>query len=198
MSVLVVVAHPDDESFWMGGTIARLTSNGTPVSVLVLSNGVGSRGGTAEEMAQRKEQFEQACELLGATPITDWIFPDQRADTVSQLTINKAVEEHVDAAEPELVYTHHVGDLNLDHRRVAEAVLVATRGSAVRTMRPEWPSRCIGPAWAPEITISSGREGLEQKVKACLCYRDEVRDYPHPRSERAVRTSPVESFMVLA
>ncbi len=43
MSVLVIVAHPDDESFSMGGTIARLASRGESVTVVTCADGVGSR-----------------------------------------------------------------------------------------------------------------------------------------------------------
>ncbi len=198
MRVLVIVAHPDDESFWCGGQLAALAKAGHAVRVVALSDGVASRPGTNE--AARFVAFAQAMRALGvAESMVYSVFPDQQADTVPQLRINQAVESEVAQYRPTVVYTHHAGDLNLDHRRVAEAVLVASRpGSSdvqeVYHIRPEWPDRCVGPAWTPTATLDITAT-LEQKVRACLCYEAELRPYPHPRSERAIRESPYEWFM---
>jgi LmbE family N-acetylglucosaminyl deacetylase len=63
-------------------------------------------------------------------------------------------------------------------------------------MAPEWPSRCIGPAWEPDISFDIGT-AMEAKVAACLCYEDEIRPYPHPRSEQAIRQQKLEWFKVI-
>ena len=126
MNVLAVLAHPDDESLFCGGTLAKHAKQGDTVMVVVLADGVTSRDGARiEDVASRKAQCERACEILGVSQDYAPLFPDQRSDTVAQLTINKAAEHLIGLYSPEMVYTHHVGDLNLDHRRVAEAVLVA-------------------------------------------------------------------------
>lgn len=197
-NVLAVVAHPDDESFWMGAALAQDAAAGDKVAVLALSDGVGSRA-RGDAPSRRLDHFREACAVLGAEPLAHWVFPDQESDTVPQLTINRAVETYLAKLAPSVVYTHHVGDLNLDHRRVAEAVLVATRSKPIRvlTCRPEWPTRCVGPSWKPNLSWEVfPPELLERKIAACLCYRDEIREFPHPRSERAVRES-AEAFMVI-
>ena len=123
-----------------------------------------------------------------------WVFPDQRADSVDQLDINRAVEGIIERSEPDIVYTHHPGDLNLDHRRVAEAVLVETRGRlSVQCMTPEWPGRCIGPPFLGTVRVDI-TETLAQKVAACRCYVDELRPWPHPRSIQAIQAQTVELF----
>ncbi len=202
--VLVVVAHPDDESLFAGGYISLLTQNGKSVHVIACSDGVLSRwygkgrGWVAEKIDaknNRADQFEAACALLGATGRVHRMFDDQMSDLTPQIAINTDVAEQIAKHKPDTVITHHVGDLNVDHRRVAEAVLVATRmsGARVLSMAPEFPSRCVGPAWNPdrrELIVT-----MPQKVRACLCYVDELRAYPHPRSERAIREQPVEWFM---
>jgi LmbE family N-acetylglucosaminyl deacetylase len=200
VNVLAIVAHPDDESLWAGGTLALHVKRGDLVMAVALSDGVGSReGATPEDSERRRQQFVSACQILGVHDDYAPLFHDQRADTMAQLTLNRAVEHIVGVFAPAIVYTHHAGDLNSDHRKVAEAVLVATRPgcSAVREvfhMRPEWPDRCVGPAWVPKAVIDI-TETLEQKILACLCYTDELRPYPHPRSEQALRAEAVEWFM---
>lgn len=196
MRVLCVVAHADDEALFMGATIAQLTRDGVPVRVFVMSDGVSSRTGATKRAAQRRaKHFQDACDVLGADGVLANVFPDQQSDTVPQLTINRAVEQEIRSWVPTHVYTHHVGDLNLDHRRVAEAVLVATRGFSgeVYSMAPEWPSRCVGPAWSPTIERAI-QDAIAVKVDACKCYVDELRPYPHPRSEQAIRQQRSEWF----
>lgn len=203
--ILVVVAHPDDESFFMGGTIAQMVQGGCSVTVAALSDGEGSRmphsvmipnaSDFVAAKAKRLRQFKKAGKELGANVVQRYVFPDQQSDDVPQLEINREVERLLLQFRPSTVYTHHVGDLNLDHRRVAEAVLVATRGRCpVFSMSPEWPSRCVGPKWDPTV-LRDIWDVIGTKARACLCYTDEIRAYPHPRSEQAVRAQHYEQFM---
>ncbi len=200
MKILAIVAHPDDESFFAGGTIAKMTKLGHEVKVVAMTDGVKSRKHhTTSDIASRMLQFHEACRLLGATPELWSLFPDQQADTVPQLSINQAIEELVGAYRPARVYTHYHSDLNIDHRRVSEAVLVATRGMEVKVlgMTPEWPARCVGPRFLDDSNESFSAEDLDVKISACLCYVDELRPYPHPRSEKYIReiVKSSESFM---
>lgn len=196
MNVLAVVAHPDDESFSCGGTLAMHAQKGDVVTVVALSDGVGSRfwyrgkdgipaKGEHEAWIARKKAFERACAILGVRGKIECVFPDQESDTIPQLQINKAVESILVSRRPELIYTHHVGDLNLDHRRVAEAVLVETRGACpVFCAEPEWPERAVvrfRGAKRHDITAT-----FHRKLKACAAYSAEMRAYPHPRSEEAL------------
>ena len=43
MSVLIIVAHPDDEIIGMGGTIAKHVSKGDKVCAMYLTDGTASR-----------------------------------------------------------------------------------------------------------------------------------------------------------
>lgn len=202
--VLVVVAHPDDECFSMGSTIARYVRDGNAVTVLALSDGVGSRfsAGLQDDdywaaIGRRMMHFSAACAVLGATPQYLRAFPDQQADTVSQLETNRLVHRVIEEQQPTTVYTHHDGDLNLDHRCVCDAVRVSMRGRSVRlySMAPEWPHLCVRSSWSPNVTMPFYIPDIETKLRACQCYTDELREYPHPRSQRAVSARLQEEFM---
>lgn len=189
--VLVIVAHPDDESLFAGGTIATITAQKMRVRVIALSDGETSRGAGARAVKRRRKQFAEACAILGAEHTALNVFPDQQSDTVPQLSINKAVEKAIAGEKPRRILTHHVGDLNLDHRRTAEAVLVATRrlDARIYSMTPEYPARCVGPAFIPTEHWGLSRKQFETKLRACASYVDEI------KTRSYVRESRTEYFM---
>jgi LmbE family N-acetylglucosaminyl deacetylase len=200
--ILVIVAHPDDESLFMGGTIATLRNAGERVIVVVLSDGVGSRCKWWQwfkrwgARAERADAFKAACKRLDVEGLLLRVFPDQRADSRDQLDINKAVEKVIADANPYEVYTHWRGDLNKDHRIVAEAVTVATRPDRTKyvrkvyAMQPEYPELSMSP-WVPTVTNKLEDWALRRKTYACCAYWMELRS---PK-RRDVAQDRFEAFM---
>lgn len=198
MTVLVIAAHPDDEALGCGGTMARHAAAGEAVHVLFLADGVGARdgsGASAEALARRTAAAAAACQALGAMAPRSAGFPDNRLDGVDLLDVVKVIEEMVKDIEPQTIYTHHGGDLNVDHRRVHEAVLTACRpqpGTSVRAIyafevpsSTEWSSPQTHAAFVPNrfVDISAF---IDAKRKALEAYDEEMRPFPHARSMEGV------------
>jgi LmbE family N-acetylglucosaminyl deacetylase len=195
--VLVVAAHPDDEVLGMGGAIALHTDRGDQVRVLVLTDGSSSQyPGDAETRARKEEEARAAAAELGVGDYVHLDLPDMRLDTLAHVEVNRAVEDHVRELQPEVVYTAQP-DVNRDHRVLFDSVAVAVRpspGQSVRrfltyapTSSTEWtpaPVNWFVPNWFVDITGT-----LERKITAFAHYETERRDYPHPRSERAIRAA---------
>lgn len=195
--VLVLAAHPDDEVLGMGATIALHTSRGDDVRVVVVTDGSSTQyPGDAATRARKEQEALRAAAELGVEDYVHLDLPDMRLDTVAHVELNGVVEEHVRGHEPEVVYTVQP-DVNLDHRMLFDAVAVATRptpGHPVRrlltyapTSSTEWTPAAVNwfvPNWYVDVT-----ETLERKVAAFAHYETERRDYPHPRSERALRAA---------
>jgi N-acetylglucosamine malate deacetylase 1 len=195
--VLVVAAHPDDEVLGMGGTIALHTSRGDDVRVLVVTDGSSTQyPGDAETRSRKEEEARRAAAELGVQDYVHLDHPDMRLDTLQHVEVNRVIEEHVQGFAPAVLHTVQP-DVNNDHRVLFDSVAVATRpvpGQPVRrllTYAPasstEWTPAAVNwfvPNWYVDVT-----ETLERKIAAFAHYETERRDYPHPRSERAIRAT---------
>jgi LmbE family N-acetylglucosaminyl deacetylase len=196
MRVLVLAAHPDDELLGVGGTIARHADDGDEVVCVVASEGASTRygEGAANEL---QEAGRAAARILGAADVRFLGLPDQRLDAGPVLDVIQAIEKVVDDVAPDVVYTHHWGDVNRDHRVISEAVMVACRPIGDRFPRSvylfetpsstEWSWPDLQAAFVPNHFVDVTGT-LDRKLSAMACYKSEVRPAPHPRSLEALRS----------
>lgn len=193
-TVLVVAAHPDDEVLGCGGTIARHLVEGDSVHVLFMADGVSSRGilPNSVEHQERNHAAYQASQTLGiTTPLTFLGFPDNRMDTLSILDITQALEKVIKTIKPQTIYTHHYGDLNVDHQITHKAVMTACRPQgdySVKTIlcfaipsSTEWQTPNSGQAFEPNWFVDIS-DTLKIKMEALQAYHVEMREWPHARS----------------
>lgn len=197
MKILVVAAHPDDEVLGCGGAMARHADQGDQVDVLILGSGALSRTeGTPHQAEALRVQAREAGRILGAREVHVCDFPDNRFDQVDRLDIVKRVEEEVARSAPEVIYTHHGGDLNVDHRRTFEAVVTSCRPQGTMPVRrilsfevpssTEWHSPTAAPPFSPNVFVDVAAS-LARKLEALQAYAGEVRAFPHPRSVEALK-----------
>ena len=127
--VLIVVAHPDDETFGCGGLIKRLSLNKNNIGIISFTNGVlGSRPNQKiTQIKERKQSSKKASTIVGFKWLAQYNYSDNELDKVSLLEIIKILEKHKRKFKPHIVLTHNFSDLNIDHRKVAEATLTAFR-----------------------------------------------------------------------
>lgn len=200
-SVAVVAAHPDDEVLGCGATMAKHVAAGDEVHVLILAEGATSRDELRDEVARSRElaalqeAAKSAAHLLGVSTIEFGGFPDNRMDAADFLDVVKRVESFMLRFAPDIVYTHHQGDMNLDHGITQRAVATALRpvsGQGFSTLlqfevpsSTEWGPIATGqpfvPNWFEDV---SGF--LAVKLAALEIYGAEMREFPHPRSREYV------------
>jgi LmbE family N-acetylglucosaminyl deacetylase len=196
MNIMVVAAHPDDEILGCGATIAKHVKNGDDVYVLIVSEGATSRSIHSEFDCQHlKSAAEHANQLLGVSAIFFGGFPDNRLDTISRLEVVKFIEGHIEKIQPEVIYTHHSSDVNIDHQILHHAVVTASRpqpGFCVKTLlffevpsSTEWQVPGNSCSFQPNWFINVEHE-KQKKFQALELYASEMRSWPHPRSYEAI------------
>ncbi|MFD7102024.1 PIG-L deacetylase family protein [Streptomyces celluloflavus] len=203
--VLAVVAHPDDEVLGPGATLARHARCGDEVHVLILAEGKSSRstGETVDE-AQRAQdarltrasraETAAARAALGVDAVHRLDLTDNQLDTYPLLELARLVGRTVADVAPRIVYTHHSGDLNVDHELTARACMIACRPhvSGVRwllgfaTLSATDAGHAGRPPFVPAVYADIA-DTLNHKIEAMRAYSSELRDFPHPRSLEAIR-----------
>ncbi len=198
--ILVIAAHPDDEVLGVGGTIARLAGEGAEVHIAILGEGVTSRypdpaQASRTELDDLHDARDRAGAVLGAAQVHSHDLPDNRFDSVAMLEVVKVVEGLLGGIDPAIIYTHHGGDLNVDHGVVHRAVLTATRPGTCRVRElyafevpssTEWAFGQLEPRFNPNTFVDIATT-LDRKVEAMELYHSEARSFPHPRSGEALR-----------
>ena len=212
--ILVVVAHPDDEVIGLGSTINKLVKNhNCIVKCLILGEGITSRDKSRDTEKRKKElaihqsNILSSKKIIGYQEIATYNFPDNRFDTVPLLDIVKVIENEKILFSPDIIFTHHGGDLNIDHQLTYESVITATRPlkneSVISIITfetfsgTEWQASIDPRIYRPNFFIEISNEELEIKKQAMDCYKFEKRDYPHPRSNKALKISAQKNGIIV-
>jgi LmbE family N-acetylglucosaminyl deacetylase len=199
--ILIIAAHPDDEVLGCGGTIARHADSGDQVQVLIVAEGSTSRqqerdrAQVRHELSALAKAAQTAGLILGAAGVELLDLPDNRLDSLDRLDLIKRIEGCVERHQPECVYVHHAGDVNVDHRRLHEVVVTACRPTPRYVVKrllsfevassTEWQPPGSAPAFQPNWFVDISDQ-WERKRDALEAYSSEIRDWPHARSLEAV------------
>jgi LmbE family N-acetylglucosaminyl deacetylase len=196
-NILVVAAHPDDEVLGCGGAIARHAAEGDRVRVVIVAEGLTSRGPVTERSLDALHTAaHKAGEIFGVSEVHLEGLPDNRLDSIDRLAVIQRIEAHMASWKPSVVYTHHVGDVNIDHQVVHHAVVTACRPQSGQhcverllffevASSTEWQTPGSGTPFQPNWFIDISPY-LGAKLKALEAYGGEILNWPHPRSVEGV------------
>ncbi|RGN33233.1 PIG-L deacetylase family protein [Bacteroides oleiciplenus] len=202
--IMVVVAHPDDELLGLGATMRKLIKEeSAQTHIVILGEGITSRSDMRDlqkwekELAIHRTNIESARREIGYGSVKTYNFSDNRFDSHALLDIVKVVEHEKEQFCPDFIFTHHGGDLNIDHQMTFQAVMTATRPMAGEQVKAvftfetpsasEWQATCDPRHFMPNFYMEISEADLKAKCDAMAAYEFESRTFPHPRSSEALK-----------
>lgn len=201
---MLVVAHPDDELLGLGASMHRLIHKyGAQIHTVILGEGITSRSDSRdtekwkEALLVHRNNIHSAQQAIGYQSVSIYDFPDNRFDSVDLLDIIKTVEKEKNYFQPDIIFTHHGGDVNIDHQRTFEAVITSCRPMEHENVKciisfetpsgTEWRANTDPRHFLPNFFIEISEENLSAKIKGMESYEFEKRPFPHPRSPEALK-----------
>jgi LmbE family N-acetylglucosaminyl deacetylase len=202
--IMIVAAHPDDELLGLGATMHKLIhEHSVQAHVVILGEGITSRSDKRDaekwrsELATHRQNIKNAQRYIGYHSVSIYDLPDNRFDSVDLLDIIKIVEKEKQQFCPDAIFTHHGGDLNIDHRLTFESVVTATRPVPDEQAKmlvtfetpsgTEWQASTYPQLFIPNMHVEVSENDVEAKLSGMKQYEFEVRGYPHPRSIEALK-----------
>jgi len=212
MKSLIVVAHPDDEVLGMGGTIKKLSKQGHDLKIIFLSTGILARrdlnakssnkifnkkflSDVKNKISELQQDAKKSSKILGIDEVEFMDFPDNELDTISNLQITKTIENVISDFKPTTVYTTPQHDVNVDHTSMFHATLTATRPRKNYYVKKVYSFEVLSSTewyfpvtFTPNTFVDISKE-LSFKIKAIKAYKNELREFPHPRSIIAIESN---------
>ena len=131
--LLVIMPHPDDETFAVGGTIALHAKEGVPVTYFCGTKGEMGRNmgkppfATRETLpALREKELREACRILGIRDLRFLGIRDKTTEFLDPLELATRLKGMIEEVKPSLIITYHPQySVHPDHMALGAAVIRA-------------------------------------------------------------------------
>jgi len=172
----------------VGGTIAKYLEEGNQVFVCEVTSGTMYKTLQNEALEAHK--------LLGIKETFFLNLPVVQLRNLNQGDINSAIDGIVKKVNPDIAYIPHHGDMHIDHEETAKAAMVALRPVSCTNLKAiyayetlsetEWNIPSVDNVFVPNVWVDIS-ETIEDKIMAMNCYKSQIKEFPNPRSEKAIR-----------
>jgi LmbE family N-acetylglucosaminyl deacetylase len=197
--ILVIAAHPDDEVLGCGGTLLKHATNNDKILLLFATDGESSRRSGSKKILYRKKQASKVARIINAQTPVFLNFPDNQLDKINILKIAKIFANIVHRFKPDIIYTHHYNDLNIDHRLTFEATMIACRPLVESSVTEIYCFEILSStgwrgisnlAFKPNVYVDI-KDYIRKKIDLMKIYEKEIRPSPHPRSVESINARAI-------
>lgn len=190
-NVIIISAHPDDETLGAGGTILKHIAKGDKVFWLIVTNVFEHQGFTKERVDSRQEEIKKVEKLLGISKTYLLNYPTMSLSSSSLIKMVPEISKVFSEVEPEIIYTLNRSDAHSDHRVIFDAVMACTKSFRYPFIKQILMYECISetefaPALAEKAFLPNYfvdiTEYIDQKNEIMKVFESEIAEHPFPRS----------------
>jgi len=194
--VLILSPHADDEILGCGGFISKYSKQNYHINVLVLTN--ANKGApeiyTPKEIKELRIESKIANNFIGTKQLFFENLPAINLNNYPVYKITNIIDKYIVDINPEIVLIPSPNDIHDDHKIIFKAAKVAMRPNKISNLRKilsyevlsetEWNED--GKSFNPNYFVRLKKSDIDNKVKAFLKYKSQVKKLPHPRSKEAI------------
>ncbi|MDA7732088.1 PIG-L family deacetylase [Candidatus Pelagibacter sp.] len=194
--VLILSPHADDEILGCGGFISKYSKQNYHINVLVLTN--ANKGApeifSPAEIKKLRNESKVANNFIGTKRLFFENLPAVNLNNYPVYKITNVIDKYITDINPEIVLIPSINDIHDDHKIIFRAAKVSMRPNKISNLKKilsyevlsetEWNED--GKSFNPNYFVRLKKSDINNKVKAFLKYKSQVKKFPHPRSKEAI------------
>lgn len=210
--VLILSPHADDEILGCGGFISKYAKKNYHINVLILTN--ANKGApeifSNKDIEKIRSEAKIANKFIGTKKLYFEELPSLNLNNYPFYKITNIINKYIKNINPEIVLIPSVNDIHEDHKIIFKAAKVSMRSNKKNTLKKilsyevlsetEWNEN--EKSFNPNYFVRLNKSEINNKVKAFLIYKSQVKKFPHPRSKEAIfnlsRVRGSQAFMQFA
>lgn len=195
-TVVVVSAHPDDETLGAGGTMLRHKAKGDKVIWLIITNVFENQGFSKEKIAERQAEIVEVANRFKVDATVKLDYPTGSLTSETLMTLIPDISKVFNEYKPEVVYTMNRSDAHSDHRVIFDAVAACSKSFRYPFIKQVLMYECISetefaPALPEKVFIPNYfvdiSDYMEEKLEIMKIFASEIGEHPFPRSLDNIR-----------
>ena len=194
--IIIIGAHPDDETLGAGGTLLSHKLLGDKIYWINATEINEQVGYSSEQIKKREIQIKKVIKLYGFEKFYQLNFTTTQLNSLSLLKLISQISKIFKEIKPEIIYTLNRSDAHSDHRILFEAVYSCTKSFRHPYIKKILMYECLSetefsapfseyifiPNYFVDIT-----KFLDEKIEIMKIFESEIGTHPFPRSEKNIR-----------
>jgi LmbE family N-acetylglucosaminyl deacetylase len=194
--IIVISAHPDDETLGVGGTLLKHKNKGDEIYWLIVTNIFENQGFTKERVASRQLEIDRVAELFRFKRVFKLNIPTMSISSETIISLIPRISQVFQEIQPEIIYTLNRSDAHSDHRYLSEAVMACTKSFRYPYIKKVLMYECISetefaPSYPEKVFIPNYyvdiSDFIDMKIAIMKVFESELAPAPFPRSEENIR-----------
>jgi len=194
--VIVISAHPDDETLGVGGTLLRHADNGDEIYWIIVTDIYEKDGVLAQRVIERSNEIEKVSFLYGFTKTFKLGYSSAKLDTTHIPDLVKSISKIFNEVEPEVIYSLNRSDAHSDHRIIFDATMACTKSFRYPFIKQLLMYECISetefaPSLSEKVFIPNYfvdiTDYIDKKIDIMKVFKSELAPAPFPRSIENIR-----------
>lgn len=189
--IIIISAHPDDETLGAGGTLLKHKENGDKIYWIIVTNIFENQGFSKEKIASRQEEIIKVGSAFGFEKVFKMDYPTMTLSSSSLITLVPEISKIFSEVEPEVIYTLNRSDAHSDHRVLFDAVAACTKSFRYPYIKKVLMYECLSetefaPALSEKMFVPNYfvdiSNFIEKKLAIMQIFESELGQHPFPRS----------------